>query len=77
MTDPGPLDIDTTYLRLRGDGSVEPLPAGVKAYGLDTDARRATRELEARPEEELRSLHLKIEPAGIARVGAVDEHAQG
>jgi hypothetical protein len=28
MTDPGPLDIDTTYLRLRGDGSVEPLPVG-------------------------------------------------
>jgi mannose-6-phosphate isomerase-like protein (cupin superfamily) len=28
MTDPGPLDIDTTYLRMRGDGSVEPLAAG-------------------------------------------------
>lgn len=28
MTDTGPLDIDTTFLRLRGTGSVEPLPAG-------------------------------------------------
>jgi mannose-6-phosphate isomerase-like protein (cupin superfamily) len=28
MTDAGPLDIDTTYLRLRGDGCVEPLPVG-------------------------------------------------
>ena len=28
MTHPAGLDIGTTFLRLRGDGSVEPLPAG-------------------------------------------------
>jgi len=28
MTDPGPFDVDTTFLRLRGEGSVEALPVG-------------------------------------------------
>ena len=28
MTDPGPFDLDTTFLRLRGEGSVEALPVG-------------------------------------------------
>jgi mannose-6-phosphate isomerase-like protein (cupin superfamily) len=28
MTDSGLLDLDTTFLRLRGDGSMEPLPVG-------------------------------------------------
>ena len=28
MTDPGPFDLDATFLRLRGEGSVEALPVG-------------------------------------------------
>ena len=28
MTDPGPFDVDATFLRLRGAGSVEALPVG-------------------------------------------------